>query len=82
MKKLNEYSKVAEILGVSQNMVRSWAESGKLPIHRNPVERLSIFPTIRFKAISRSRCSNSAEEIVELMASLVSGEAFLFRVNS
>lgn len=46
MKKLNEYVKVAEaaeILGVSQNTVRSWAESGKLPVQRNPANGYRLF---------------------------------------
>ncbi len=37
--KLSEYVKVAEaaeILGVSQATVRTWAEAGKLPMHKNP----------------------------------------------
>jgi len=37
--KLSEYVKVAEaakILGVSQGTVRTWAEAGKIPMHKNP----------------------------------------------
>ena len=39
MDKVNEYVKVAEaaeILGVSQNTVRTWAEKGVLKVQRNP----------------------------------------------
>ena len=39
--KLSEYVKVAEaaaILGVSQGTVRSWAEAGKIPMHKNPAD--------------------------------------------
>ncbi len=39
MTRLNEYVKVAEaaeILGVAQGTVRSWAEAGKIPMHKNP----------------------------------------------
>lgn len=46
MTKLSEYVKVAEaaeILGVSQNTVRSWSESGKLPVHRNPANGYRLF---------------------------------------
>ena len=46
MSKLNEYVKVAEaakILGVSQNTVRSWAEAGKIPMHKNPANGYRCF---------------------------------------
>ena len=46
MQKLSEYVKTAEaarILGVSQNTVRSWAETGKIPMHRNPVNGYRLF---------------------------------------
>jgi len=46
MTKLNGYVKVAEaaeILGVSQNTVRAWAGSGKLPVHRNPANGYRLF---------------------------------------
>ena len=46
MTKLSEYVKVAEaaeILGVSQNTVRAWAENGKLPAHRNPANGYRLF---------------------------------------
>lgn len=46
MTKLSEYVKVAEaaeILGVSQNTVRAWAENGKLPFHRNPANDYRLF---------------------------------------
>lgn len=44
--KLSEYVKVAEaaeILGVSQGTVRTWAESGKLPMHKNPANGYRLF---------------------------------------
>ena len=34
---------VARILGVSPNTVRSWADSGKLPEHRHPINRYRLF---------------------------------------
>jgi excisionase family DNA binding protein len=46
MAKLNEYVKVAEaaeILGVSQGTVRTWAELGKLPMSRNPANGYRLF---------------------------------------
>ncbi len=46
MTKLSEYVKVAEaaeILGVSQGTVRSWAETGKIPVHRNPANDYRLF---------------------------------------
>lgn len=46
MTKLNEYVKFAEaaqILGVSQNTLRSWATSGKIPVCRNPANSYRLF---------------------------------------
>jgi len=46
MTKLSEYVKVAEaaeILGVSQGTVRTWAEDGKLPMSRNPANGYRLF---------------------------------------
>ncbi len=46
MTKLNEYVKTAEaarILGVSQNTLRAWAESGKVPVRRNPANGYRLF---------------------------------------
>ena len=46
MTKLNEYVKVAEaakILGVSEGTVRSWAEAGKIPMHKNPANGYRLF---------------------------------------
>ena len=46
MKKLSEYVKTAEaaeILGVSQTTLRKWAEAGKIPMHRNPVNGYRLF---------------------------------------
>jgi len=46
MTRLNEYVKTAEaarILGVSQNTLRAWAESGKIPVRRNPANRYRLF---------------------------------------
>ena len=46
MTKLNEYVKIAEaaqILGVSQNTLRIWAETGKVPVRRNPANGYRLF---------------------------------------
>ena len=46
MTRLNEYVKTAEaarILGVSQNTLRAWAESGKIPVRRNPANGYRLF---------------------------------------
>ncbi len=46
MTKLSEYVKVAEaaaILGVAQGTVRSWAEAGKIPMHKNPANGYRLF---------------------------------------
>jgi excisionase family DNA binding protein len=46
MTKLNEYVKVAEaaqILGISQNTLRVWAEAGKIPMHKNPANGYRLF---------------------------------------
>jgi excisionase family DNA binding protein len=46
MTKLNDYVKVAEaaqLLGVSQNTLRAWAETGKIPVYRNPANGYRLF---------------------------------------
>lgn len=46
MEKLTEYVKVAEaaeILGVAQATLRSWAADGKIPMHRNPANGYRLF---------------------------------------
>jgi excisionase family DNA binding protein len=46
MAKLTEYVKIAEaaeMLGVSQGTVRSWAEAGKIPMHKNPANGYRLF---------------------------------------
>lgn len=47
--KLSEYVKVAEaakILGVSQGTIRTWAESGKIPMHKNPANGYRLFKRV------------------------------------
>ena len=46
MKKLSEYVKTAEaaeIMGVSQTTLRKWAESGQIPMKRNPINGYRLF---------------------------------------
>ncbi len=46
MTRLNEYVKIAEaaqIIGVSQNTLRLWAETGKVPVRRNPANGYRLF---------------------------------------
>ena len=43
---LTEYvltAEAAEVLGVSQNTLRAWAEAGKIPMHRNPANGYRLF---------------------------------------
>ena len=49
MTKLSEYVKTAqaaEILGVSQNTLRAWAKSGKIPVHCNPANGYRLFKRV------------------------------------
>jgi excisionase family DNA binding protein len=44
--KLSDYVKTAEaadILGVSQNTLRTWAAEGKIPVRRNPANGYRLF---------------------------------------
>ena len=44
--KVNEYvmvAEAAEILGVSQGTVRTWAEAGKIPMHKDPANGYRLF---------------------------------------
>jgi excisionase family DNA binding protein len=46
MPKLDEYLKIkdaAEYLGVHQNTLRNWEASGKLKVHRHPLNRYRLF---------------------------------------
>lgn len=46
MEKLNDYvltAEAAEILGVSQNTLRTWAADGKIAMHRNPANGYRLF---------------------------------------
>ena len=46
MQRLNEYVKIAEgarILGVSQNTLRVWADTGRIPVRVNPANGYRLF---------------------------------------
>jgi DNA-binding transcriptional MerR regulator len=46
MTKVNEYLKIADaarLVGVSQNTLRLWAQSGKVPVKRNPANGYRLF---------------------------------------
>ncbi|MBB3205479.1 excisionase family DNA binding protein [Rhodopirellula rubra] len=46
MTKLSDYALTAEaadILGVSQNTIRTWSKDGKIPVHRNPANGYRLF---------------------------------------
>lgn len=50
--KVSEYVKVAEaarILGVSQGTIRVWAETGKIPVHRNPANGYRLFKRLELE---------------------------------
>lgn len=56
MERLNEFVKVAEaaeILGVSQGTVRTWAEAGKIPMRRNPANGYRLFKRTELEALLR-----------------------------
>jgi len=44
---------VARILGVSPNTVRTWADSGKLPEHRHPVNNYRLFKRAEVEKLLR-----------------------------
>ncbi len=46
MTKISDYlmtAEAADLLGVSQNTLRKWAETGKIPVHRNPANGYRLF---------------------------------------
>jgi len=65
MTKLSEYVKIAEaaqILGVSQNTLRAWAEAGKIPMRRNPVNGYRLFLRRDLEAFLGRVASGKAKE--------------------
>lgn len=56
MTKLNDYVKIAEaarLLGVSQNTLRLWADTGKVRVHRNPANHYRLFKRSELEAFLR-----------------------------
>jgi excisionase family DNA binding protein len=65
MTKLSEYVKTAEaaqILGVSQNTLRAWAEAGKIPVRRNPANGYRLFLKRDLEAFLGRVASGKAKE--------------------
>ena len=49
MAKLDEYMTIkdaAEYLGVSINTLRNWANEGKFPVHRNPINNYRLIKKV------------------------------------
>lgn len=64
MEKIKDYLKIAdaaEYLGVSQNTLRAWAESGKIPCRRNPANKYRLFRRQDLEAYLKSLESESSE---------------------
>jgi excisionase family DNA binding protein len=56
MQTLREYVKISEaadLLGVAENTLKSWADSGKVPATRNPVNGYRLFRREDLKAFLR-----------------------------
>lgn len=62
MAKLSAYVKVAEaaqILGVAQNTLRTWAAAGKIPMHRNPANGYRLFKRSDLDRFLRTVATNT-----------------------
>jgi MerR family transcriptional regulator, copper efflux regulator len=66
MPKLDHYMTIkqaAEFLGVSQNTLRNWGESGKIAEHRNPMNGYRLYKIVDLEklleAVERSGNSRS-----------------------
>ena len=56
MTKLSDYLRVAEAaeyLGVSANTLRNWEASGKIAVHRNPMNGYRLFKQEELDALLR-----------------------------
>ncbi len=68
MNKLSEHVKVAEaaeILGVSQGTVRSWAEHGKIPMSRNPANGSRLFRREDLEKLLKFSGQTGGEIVIE-----------------
>ena len=57
MTRVNEYLTIAgaaRVVGVAQNTLRQWAESGKVPVRRNPANGYRLFRKKDLEAFLRS----------------------------
>ena len=64
MQKLDEYVKIAtaaEVLGVAENTLRKWADSGKVPSTRNPANGYRLFRRKDLEAFLR-RVARTSEQ--------------------
>ena len=60
MTKRTDYGNIVEtalLLCVSQNTLRLWSESGKVPVHRNPANEYRLFRNQNIEAFLE--CSES-----------------------
>ena len=56
MPKLGEYLRIkeaAEYLGVCQNTLRNWELTGKIPVHRHPLNNYRLFKVDDLDALLR-----------------------------
>lgn len=65
MARVNEYLTIAaaaRVLGVAQNTLRQWAESGKVPVRRNPANGYRLFRRQDLEAFLNSIESGAKQE--------------------
>ena len=70
MLKLGEYLKIAsaaKLLGISQNTLRSWADTGRIAVHKNPINGYRLFLK---KDLEEFHLKFDAEEFSTSIASL------------
>lgn len=64
MEKLDEYltvSDAAAFLGVSSNTVRNWERSGKIPVHRHPINGYRLFRQSDLEAVLLKAANKESE---------------------
>jgi len=65
MQKLSDYVQVAEaaeMLGVSQNTLRTWAADGKISVHRNPANGYRLFRRSDLEDFLRKTAESAAKK--------------------
>jgi len=56
MAKLDEYltiKEAADFLGVAVNTMRNWADAGKFPVHRNPINNYRLIKKLDLEELLR-----------------------------